>query len=520
MKKSLGRVLALVAFAGAACLGTLPANATGYFREPCNGSGFINSWTVSGLSSTGASAPANLGATSSNRPYAFIDGTGNPSAGGTAFAVALAPGQNNRARIRAEVNGAREINPAGMPGLTLAYDEFTGACLLGLLDANTGAIVIAQKANGGAMAVQLANGSIPGYEADEDYKLDFSASGTTVTLRAVKDGVVLQTIQATDVVFAPGKAGFAVLARPSQTTALRGTFRDVVFNRTTRGDSNNDGSSNIYWHDRSDSSSTRGMVLVWNMTRDQNGLPAFGSYSYDDRGGSRLDPSEYTIIGSGDVTGDGRDDIFVRRNSDGLVRVRFVAPGQSEDNPFRLTDDSNGFQPTQFTPDGSGWASIGSAPAEWDAVGVGDFNGDGIADLLWRNRNTGVNGYWLLDANGAITWRQLDTVGDTNWTVQAVADFDDDGTCDILWKNSSSGTVARWLMNDDSRVREFRTIENASGWSVVAVGDFDDNPSSSDIMWMNDTTGEVGCWSMNRGGTIRAWKGITQVESGRWRGRN
>jgi hypothetical protein len=75
-------------------------------------------------------------------------------------------------------------------------------------------------------------------------------------------------------------------------------------------------------------------------------------------------------------------------------------------------------------------------------------------------------------------------------------------------------------MNDDSRVREFRTIENASGWSVVAVGDFDDNPSSSDIMWMNDTTGEVGCWSMNRGGTIRAWKGITQVESGRWRGRN
>lgn len=514
---SLRHTLALIAVAGAALVATAPASAQGYFRERCNGNGFVNSWTVIGFTAAGAATTPTLGVTSSNRPYAYINATGNPSSGGTAFAVALAPGNSNRSRIRAEVNGAREINPAGMPGLTLAFNSTTGACLLGLLDPNTGAIVIAQKSNAAGMAVQLANGSIPGFDIEEDYKLDFSASGTTLTLRAVKDGVTLATITASNVTFEAGRAGFAVLARPSQTVALRGTFRDIIFNRTTRGDSNNDGSSNVYWHDRSNSSSTRGMVLVWDVRRGEDGSPSISGYEYDDRSTSRLDPSEYTIIGSGDVTGDGRDDIFVRRNSDGRVRVRFVAPGTSG---FRLTDDSNGFQPTQFFPDGSGWASIGSAPSDWDAVGVGDFNGDGIADLLWRNRNSGVNGLWLLDASGTITWKQIDGVSDATWKVQAVADFDDDGTCDILWKKDDSGLVAKWLMSDDSRVREFRAIEYAPGWTVVGVGDFDDNPSASDILWMNDTTGAVGCWSMNSNSTIRNWKGMTTIESGRWRGRN
>jgi hypothetical protein len=512
-------LLALTLLAGAAGLAS-PALAQGYLREPCTSGGFVNSWTTLGYLADGtrASTGLTLGATTSNRPYAFLDATGDPGAGGVAFAVALAPGVNDRARIRAEVNGAREVSPAGMPGLTLAFNESTGACLLGLLDISMGSITIAQKASSGAAAVVLANGIVPQFEFAEDYKLDFSISGTTVTLRAVKDGVVLRSIQANNVTFSAGKAGFAVIARESQSRSLRGTFRDVVFNRTVRGDRRNRGQSSVYWHDRSSTSQTRGMMLVWDVARTSTG-PLIDGFAYDDRGGSRLDPSEYSVLGTGDITGDGRDDIFVRRLSDNSVRVRFVAP-LGEDNIFRLTDDSNGFQPSFFTPAGSGWATIGQAPANWAPVGVGDMNGDGIPDIVWRNTTTGANGLWLLDASGAITWREIEGVSDSSWQVQAVADFDDDGTCDLLWKNSSTGLVANWLMNDDSSIRSFQPINFASGWSVVGVGDFDDNPSSSDIMWMNDTTGVVGCWNMQSSSSIRSWKGITSIEASRWQGRN
>ncbi len=513
---------ALLALAAGLCAPAMPALAQGYFRESCTQGGFQRSWTVLAYLADGTEANSNisLGATTSNRPHAFLVANGNPSSGGVTFAVALAPQLVDRARIRAEVNGARETNPAGMPGLTLAFNETTGACLLGLLDPNTGAIVIAQKASAGAMALQLASGNIPAFDIEEDYKLDFSLSGTTATLRAVRDGIVVATISASNVTFTPGKAGFAVLARPSQTASLRGTFRDVVFNRTTRGDRNNSRSSTIFWHDRSDIIASRGMVLVWELSRTSTG-PDVSGFQYDDRTASRLDPSEYTIIGSGDVTGDGRDDLFVRRNSDGMVRVRFVAPASFPgDDRFRLTDDSNGFLPSFFTSAGSGWADIGSAPLAWSPVGVGDFNGDGMPDLLWRNTSTGANGYWLLSDTGQVTWREIEPVADSAWQIQAVADFDDDGTCDILWKNNSTGLVANWLMGDDSRIRAFQPIAFASGWSVAGVGDFDDNPSSSDIVWINNTTGDVGCWNMQSSGSIRSWKGITNIDASRWQGRN
>ena len=36
-------------------------------------------------------------------------------------------------------------------------------------------------------------------------------------------------------------------------------------------------------------------------------------------------------------------------------------------------------------------------------VDAGDYNGDGRADILWRNTTTGQTGDWLADANGNFT---------------------------------------------------------------------------------------------------------------------
>jgi hypothetical protein len=69
-----------------------------------------------------------------------------------------------------------------------------------------------------------------------------------------------------------------------------------------------------------------------------------------------------------------------------------------------------------------------------------DFDGDLRADILWRNARTGES--YLYPMNGrAIRANEgfLRTVSDTSWQIAGVGDFDGDRRADILWRNSSSG---------------------------------------------------------------------------------
>jgi hypothetical protein len=49
----------------------------------------------------------------------------------------------------------------------------------------------------------------------------------------------------------------------------------------------------------------------------------------------------------------------------------------------------------------SSTGSLGNVAAPWSIQNVGDFNGDGKADILWRNNSTGQVEVWLM--NGTTT---------------------------------------------------------------------------------------------------------------------
>jgi alpha-tubulin suppressor-like RCC1 family protein len=130
---------------------------------------------------------------------------------------------------------------------------------------------------------------------------------------------------------------------------------------------------------------------------------------------------------------------------------------------------------------------------------LGDFDGDGRADLIWSNGTTGERSLWFLDGSGTKAGATLGVVP-VEWVVSATADFDGDGKADIFWTNTVTGDRAIWLMNGSAmRTNTFMGTVPVD-WVISGTGDFDGD-GKKDLVWTNTTTGDRAMWLMN-GSTV------------------
>ena len=101
-------------------------------------------------------------------------------------------------------------------------------------------------------------------------------------------------------------------------------------------------------------------------------------------------------------------------------------------------------------------------------VGVGDFNGDGHADVLWFNANSGALVEWLLDGQGNVIANPIlsSTCGSgcyPQWQVVGVGDFNGDRRADVLWFNAKSGALGEWLLDGQGNVISSPILSGACG---------------------------------------------------------
>src|SRR5438552_16711152 len=87
----------------------------------------------------------------------------------------------------------------------------------------------------------------------------------------------------------------------------------------------------------------------------------------------------------------------------------------------------------------TGKGSVRTEPdLNWQVAGVGDFNGDGTADILWRYSSTGENYVYLMNGT-TITGEGYLAEADLNWQVDGVGEVDGDGRGDNKWRNRDTG---------------------------------------------------------------------------------
>jgi hypothetical protein len=148
----------------------------------------------------------------------------------------------------------------------------------------------------------------------------------------------------------------------------------------------------------------------------------------------------------------------------------------------------------------TGTLSLPTVTPAWAVVGVGDFNGDGYADILWRLQQTGENSVWYITANG---WTgggtSLPTITDQNLKIISITDFDGDGNADILWRNMATGDVYTWVLDIHGGIRSGYWL-GAIPLSVTLVGTGDFNADGNfDLVWRSTVNGETSVWFLHGG---------------------
>jgi hypothetical protein len=177
--------------------------------------------------------------------------------------------------------------------------------------------------------------------------------------------------------------------------------------------------------------------------------------------------SDWTVAGSGDFNHDGRSDILMQH-----------------DNGFR--------ELYAFTMGPSGVNNItqlGKVGTEWQIDGTGDFNGDGTKDVLMERLANGSKQFDILGVqNNVVTSITLAGSVPQDYQVDGIGDFNHDGIDDILIHQDNAGVRQLQVLFQGNYTTQSIGSAGSVGieWNIDGVGDFN-HDGYADILGHYDT---------------------------------
>jgi hypothetical protein len=184
--------------------------------------------------------------------------------------------------------------------------------------------------------------------------------------------------------------------------AMRGATAAQIFSYGTvptnwqivgQRDFNNDGFHDLLWRD-----GASGTTAIWLMNA--------GAVQKSDSIG--VVPLTWSVAGTSDFNYDGKGDILWRDASNGAVAIWLM----------------NGLSVQQA-------GSLGAVPLNWTIAAT-----DGKGNIFWRDTNTGTLAIWEVYGFQVVQSVNLGAIT-LNWTIAGVGDFDGNGSTDILWRDAT-----------------------------------------------------------------------------------
>jgi len=267
-------------------------------------------------------------------------------------------------------------------------------------------------------------------------------------------------------------------------TGFMTTVPDTNWKVAGSGDFNNDRKTDILWRN-----TATGQNAIWMM----NGTATATGTGY----AASMTDLNWKIAGVGDFNGDGKSDILWRNSATGQNAIWMM----------------NG----TATAAGTGFVAS-MTDLNWKIAGVGDFNKDGKGDILWRNSATGQNAIWMMNGTAiAAGTGYVASITDLNWKIAGTGDTNGDGKADIIWRNSATGQNAVWVMNGTAIAAGTGYIATVPdlNWQIAATGDYNGD-GKTDIAWRHSTTGQNAIWFLNGSTVLSSSAFISTIADTNW----
>jgi hypothetical protein len=228
--------------------------------------------------------------------------------------------------------------------------------------------------------------------------------------------------------------------------------------------------------------------------------------------------------GGVDIDGSGRAQIIVRNTQGTTLIGRLSAatgqfafsagndPGVGFRNVGLVDFDGDGRSDLAFqnmTQGDSGevlmWKSmqpssqslIRSVRTVWNVEAVGDLDGDGIGDLVWRFRgldplrpgDTGVSYVWFLGADGKVAQVKKRGGASLDWTLLGAADLNGDGAADMVYI-SPQNQIRVLVANGQRSCANFAAGSLEEGYTALKLADFLNN-GRAQVLALKASTNEL-----------------------------
>jgi subtilisin-like proprotein convertase family protein len=181
-------------------------------------------------------------------------------------------------------------------------------------------------------------------------------------------------------------------------------------------------------------------------------------------------------------------------NADGMADIVFRNVADGRQNKVWYMSAKTRTGEATIVPD--------AASADWWIRGVDDFDADGRNDVVFWNQSTGAVEFWLMNGTTRIG-SPVPLSGaealPTNWDLSATADFNHDDAPDLVWRNFTSQKIVIWTMNGTGKAGAIVPSPDQAvdaNWIIAAAADYT-NDGNTDFLWYNTTSGNIVTWYMD-----------------------